>query len=379
MQVELPVLDGGTTHKHPKRIGRSDSFEKMIEIEMMEAKTQEEEIRKQLAALRASEADHDPDHHKINSKKQRELMEKKRKLKNTEAMLDELPHLETTVHAEKQWLEGDHDRHIVVDHAGAAAPQRVGQRAATPVLAEKKRTYEIKQAQGGRHKSHYKLRPAPSVMQIEDTIIHDYKDRQLISRRAKAEEAFTAAYAQYEVVKAEHPNDFQNQEYKKAWENMATVEAHLDRMNKLADGIPRPEDGAKWKTMNLDLYLREVEAYDSLVVQLEAPTTTEEWLKKKNEQRQYRGFHIGAHVVTTKNPRLGVVIRQETRGNECGVHVDLKALSLTGKGKQDKWIPLSDQRGGCSQCFTKRALIEPVNKRLAGLIRDDADLSRFDE
>ena len=67
------------------------------------------------------------------------------------------------------------------------------------------------------------------------------------------------------------------------------VEVHLEHMNKLADGIPRPEDEVV--DVDLDLYLREVEAYDALMKPPEKGTSALEWLERLrlqvSAQRRY--------------------------------------------------------------------------------------------
>jgi hypothetical protein len=162
---------------------------------------------------------------------------------------------------------------------------------------------------------------------------------------------------------------------------MGLVEAHLEHMNKLADGIARPQENPH--EVNLQMYLSEVEAYDALRGPVTKDISYDLWLRMQREKMLYKGYHIGAKVVTTKEkPQLGVVSRQETRGGECGIHVNFKAMSVDGKGKLDKWIPLSGRRE-CSlfvwQMIQKNRLVEPASKHLKNLTADNLDLSKFDE
>ena len=292
--VVIPVALGDLK-EHPKYLGHSDSFKNMMEAEQRETDVEWHAVESRLAEMRKHP---DADHHEP-SQEELDLMERELELKTKDSRLKELDHLETTAHAADLWDEdGVHEQRVLYDDpAGPAAePQRVGNRAPMPVLVENKHTYTIKQAEKGvYHKSHYKLRVASNQMRIEDTILHDYKHGQLARRRRKAEDAFLAAVAQYDAAKKMNPGvGTADGPVRAAWDTMGMVESHLERMNKLADGIPRPEDAVQ--EVSLDLFLREVEAYDSIQAPPEEDTTYEAWVRKKNEQRKYKGFHIGAQI-----------------------------------------------------------------------------------
>ena len=378
-----------------KRIGRTDSFEDMLREETRivheeEAIVQEQHrlLREKIALEEAREAEKHPKrHHKHKADKEElAIIEKELQLEEKEVMLAELAALKTTAHAAEDWGGGEHLTYITNENPDGtpAGLQQVGVRAPTPVLPDTKHIYKIKQVAKGvpAHKSHYKLKPVHKQMIIDDAILHDWKRDQLIGRRQKAEEAYLAAQTQYDLVKAQNPKNRFHRDTVVAWEKMAMVEAHLERMNRLGDGIPRPQD--EIHTVNLDMYLREVEVYDALVAPPEEDVSLEVYMRREWERQNYKKFHIGAKVVTTKTPKLGVVTRQETRGNDCGVHVNFKDMSVDGKGKEDKWIPLEDKASGdshslgCLRLCVRSAAIEPVAERLAVLKRGK-DLTRFDE
>jgi hypothetical protein len=382
--VVLPA-PGEPTTTHPKFIGRTESFTRMMVLEQERVDAAEEQVDKELVALRQKHGTHGLDD---ASGKERDLVELKQQLEEKEAMLHQLGELQTTAHAAVEWSggegpDGEHLRHAYNDDPDGppAELNRVGQRVATPVVAEGKHTYTIKQPQKPHHESHYRLRRVENLMRIEDVILHDHKRGQLIDRRQRAEEAFEASQIQYDATKAKYPQEPAHEEIISAWEKMGMVEAHLEHMNKLADGLPRPQDSHH--EVNLEMYLSEVEAYDRLAAPAEEDITYDQWLIKQRERKSYRRYHIGAKVVTTTGkPQLGVVSRQETRSGECGVHVNFKEISIDGKGKQDKWIPLSGKRE-CSlriwKMLQKNRLIEPASKHLSSLQVDNRDLSLFDE
>jgi hypothetical protein len=277
-------------------------------------------------------------------------------------------------------VDEDGIRRVVTSEKQASQPQRTGVhfRVANPPPPPERKILRI--TRGGQHKSYYNLKKVPTDMRINDVILHDYKRQQLIRRRQKAEKAYATALSVSQVHQAPtqltiaEDADTTDLADASASETLAKISDHLEHMNKLAAGIPRPEDQPE--AVDLDLFLREIEAYQTLSAPPKAEMSVQEWVAQKREQRAYAGFFVGAKVVTTdKKPKLGIVIQHETRGSHYGVICNFQIASIDGKGKEAKWVPLMHH---CMGCATNEA-IEPVAKRLKALQRDNLDLSQYDE